>query len=59
MALSFLQPSLEIFLGFFPSFDLNLPVPDKSTIGIRALLLKCDLDSMIRHSPSQTVKADS
>jgi hypothetical protein len=59
MALSFLQPSLEIFFGFSPSFDLDLPVPDESTIGICALLLECDLDSMICDPPSQTVKADS
>jgi hypothetical protein len=59
MALSFLQPSLEISFGFFPSFDLDFPVPDESTIGIRALLLESDLDSMICHPPSQTVKADS
>jgi hypothetical protein len=59
MARSFLQPSLEIFFGFFPSFDLDLPVSDESTIGIRALLFECDLDSMICDPPSQTVKADS
>jgi hypothetical protein len=59
MTLSFLQSPLEIFLGFFPSFDLDFPMPDKSTIRIRALLLECNLDSMIRDPPSQTVKADS
>jgi hypothetical protein len=59
MALSFLQPSLEILFGFFPRFDLDLPMPNESTIGIRTLLLKCDLDSMICDPPSQTVKADS
>jgi hypothetical protein len=59
MALSFLQPSLEIFFCLFPSFDLDFPMPDESTIGIRTLLLECDLDSMICDPPSQTVKADS
>jgi len=59
MALSFLQASLDTFLGFFPSFDLNLPVADESAIRIRALLFECDLDSMICDPPSQTVKADS
>jgi hypothetical protein len=58
MALSFPQPSLEIFLGFFPSPDLYLPMPDQPTIGIRALLLKCDLDSVICDPPSQTVQAN-
>jgi hypothetical protein len=59
MALSFLQPSLEIHFGFFPSLNLDLPMPDESAIGIRALLLECDLDSMICYPPSQTLKADS
>jgi hypothetical protein len=59
MALSFLQPSLEIYFGFFPSLNLDLPMPDESAIGIRALLLECDLDSMICDPPSQTLKADS
>jgi hypothetical protein len=55
MALSFLQPSLEIFFGFFPSLNLDLPMPDESAIRIRALLLKRDLNSMICDPPSQTV----
>jgi hypothetical protein len=59
MALSFLQPSLEIFFGFFPGFNLDFPMSDESWIGIRALLFECDLDSMICDPPSQTVKADS
>jgi hypothetical protein len=59
MALSFLQPSLEIFLGLFPSLNLDLPMSDESAIGICALLFECDLDSMICDPPSQTVKADS
>jgi hypothetical protein len=59
MALSFLQSLFEIFFCLFPSFDLDFPVADEFTIGIRALLLECDLDSMIGDPPSQTVKADS
>jgi hypothetical protein len=59
MAFSFLQSSLEIFFRLFPSVDLDVPVSDEPTIGIRALLLECDLDSMIGDPPSQTVKADS
>jgi hypothetical protein len=59
MTLSFLQPPIEILLGFFPSPDLYLPMPDESPIRIRALLLECNLDSMICDPPSQTVKADS
>jgi hypothetical protein len=59
MALSFLQPSFEIFFGLFPSLNLDFPMPDESAIRIRALLLERDLNSMICHLPSQTVKADS
>jgi hypothetical protein len=59
MALSFLQSSFEIFFGFFPSLNLDLPMPDESVIGIRALLLERDLNSMICDPHSQAVKADS
>jgi hypothetical protein len=59
MALSFLQPPFEIFFGLFPSLNLDFPMPDESAIGIRALLLECDLDSMICDPASQTIKADS
>jgi hypothetical protein len=58
MAFSFLQPSIEISFGFFPSFDLDFPVSDESSIGIRPLLFERDLDAMICDPPSQTVKAD-
>jgi len=59
MALAFLQPSLDISFGFFPSLNLDIPMSDESAIGIRALLLERDLNSMICDPPSQTVKADS
>jgi hypothetical protein len=55
MALSFLQPSFEIFLRLCPSLNLDFPMPDESAIRIRALLLKRDLNSMICDPPSQTV----
>jgi hypothetical protein len=59
MALSFLQPSLKISYGLLPRFDLDLPMLDEPPIGMRTLLLECDLDSMICDPPSQALKADS
>jgi hypothetical protein len=59
MALSFLQPSLKISYGLLPRFDLDLPMLDEPPIGMRTLLLECDLDSMICNPPSQALKADS
>jgi hypothetical protein len=59
MALPFLQPSLDMLHGLFPSFNLDLPMPDEASIESRTLMLKCDFDSMICDPPSQTVETDS
>jgi hypothetical protein len=59
MAFLLLQPPLYIPHGFFPRLDLDFPVPDEPTIGMRPLLLKSDLDSMIRNPSLQTFQSDS
>jgi len=59
MALSFVQPSLKISYGVLPRFDLDLLMLDEPPIGMRTLLLECDLDSIICDPPSQALKAGS
>jgi len=59
MALPFLQPSIEILHGLFPSSNLDFPMPEETSIRNSTLLFECNLDSVIGDPPPQALETDS
>jgi hypothetical protein len=59
MALSFLQPPLQVLDGQVPRFDLDRPMSDEAQIRSCTLMFERNLDLMIRDPLSQAFKADS